>query len=65
MAKRVGEHGNPFMGCVFGRSLELRACADSPLYGDVQIVRNNVGMNGRPMPAIALQIATRADSTRC
>ena len=60
VAERIGQHGNPYVGRVLGRSLELCASADSALDGCVHIVHDDVGMNRRPVPAIAPQIAARA-----
>ena len=51
MAERVGQHGDPSVGRVLGRRLELGARADGPPDGGVHVVHDDVGMNGRPVPA--------------
>jgi hypothetical protein len=64
MAERIGQHGDPAIGRVLGRDLELGARRDSAFDGGVDVVDDDVGMDRRPVPAVAPWVATRADRAR-
>ena len=61
MAERIGQHGDPSVGRVLGRGLELGAGRDSALDGGVDVVDDDVGMDGRPVPAVAPGVTAGAD----
>ena len=53
MAERVGQHGDPAIGGVLGRGLEPGAGRDGALDGGIDVVDDDVGMDGCPVPAVA------------
>ncbi len=60
MAEGIGQHGDPAIGRILGWGFEPGARRDGAFDGGVDVVDDDVGVDWRPVSAVAARIATGA-----